>query len=58
MLASRIDRVLLGSIFLLAIMAVAKERARVRDGEITEDIWLRFNYILRCPVPGVFLSVD
>lgn len=34
-------------------MAVAKQRARVRDPEITEDIWVRFNYLLRCPSLGI-----
>ena len=40
----------LGTIFLLIIMAIAKQRARVRDSEITEDIWIidwiRLNYLL------------
>ncbi len=34
-------------------MAVAKQRARVRDSEITEDIWIRLNYLLRCPLQGI-----
>lgn len=34
-------------------MAVAKQRARVRDPEITGDIWVRFNHLLRCPSLGI-----
>ncbi len=46
-----------GTIFLLAIMAVARQQS-VHGPEFTQDVILRLNHLLRCPTTGtVSLSV-
>jgi hypothetical protein len=41
-----------GSIFLLAILAVAKLRSRVRDVELTSEIVQRISQLMRNPRQG------
>ncbi len=43
---------LLGTIFLLMIIAGARLRAKIRNQELLEDGVLRLSYLLRCPIPG------
>jgi hypothetical protein len=47
---------LAGSIFLLALVAIAKLKARVRDADLTHEIVQRINHLLRAPAPGVYES--
>ena len=45
----------LGTLFLLAILAVAQLRTYVRHKEITHEVVMRINHLLRCPKPSMLI---
>jgi hypothetical protein len=44
-----------GSLFLLALVAVAKLKARVRDADLTPEVVLRINHLLRAPAMSTLM---
>lgn len=45
----------LGSMLLLAVLAISKIRTGFHIREVTEDVLIKINHALRCPEPGLFL---
>ncbi len=43
--------------FLLAGVAIAKLRGQLRSEEMTEDLLMKINYIIKCPNPGRFVML-
>jgi hypothetical protein len=43
--------------FLLAAVAAAELRGRIRRSELTADVLMRVNYVIRCPDPSMFISL-
>lgn len=55
-LLSGIFSKLAGTVFILALAAVAKLKARVRDSDLTHEVVQRINHLLRAPAEGEYGS--